>query len=73
MRAGDPIGEACPKKRCEGQIVYNGSYFCDVCGHGVSGSQERLLGLIRYRRSQGSDTTREELYLDADHKLELAR
>jgi hypothetical protein len=69
---GDPIGEPCPRVRCDGNIVYNGNYFCDACGHGVGFNQDRLLGLIRYRASRGDDTEREESYLDSEH-LELWR
>jgi len=26
---GDPTGVPCPNKRCDGQILYNGNYFCE--------------------------------------------
>jgi hypothetical protein len=64
MLPGDPIDIPCPK--CKGQLVYNGNYFCTECKWQLpdrANSKIYLEGLIRYRRSKGRDTTREERYL----------
>ena len=33
LASGDePVGLPCPAKRCDGEIVYNGNYFCSRWG-----------------------------------------
>lgn len=70
-----PLDRACPE--CEqNEVEYNGNYFCRACRWALSESspvQPWLRSLIRLRRGQGQDTTREEFYLTPDSKKVLER
>lgn len=58
------LDKACPQ--CRGRATYNGNYHCLDCAWALAeraDEQPWLRSIIRARRAEGRDTSREEQYL----------